>query len=313
MYTVTTASIISPAGVVGSASGGAVAALDGLAALALVAAALAAVALVWPIGGESILRRRARAALRRRPFPEAWRALLRERVPLYRRLPAPLREQLERHVSVFLAEKSFEGCGGMEIDDEVRLRIAAEACILLLGDARGYYPALSSVLVYPGAFVVPQIPDPIEDPFALDPVDPLDVADADDVHVGESWSDGSVVLAWDAVRGASRKKGEGLNVVLHEFAHQLDHGSGLPDLGRDVDGREWARALGEVYDEVCERSARGKPTLIDEYGASDPAEFFAVVTEAFFERPNELRRRYRRLYDALAGYYRLDPAAWSGV
>jgi Mlc titration factor MtfA (ptsG expression regulator) len=280
--------------------------------IALIVLAVVALVFVWPLGGASILRRRARARLRARPFPEAWRVLLRERVPLYRRLPAPLRGELEKHVAVFLAEKSFEGCGGMEIGDEVRLRIAAEACVLLLGDARGYYPRLASVLVYPSAFIVPPMPEAAENLFVVDPGVHLDVDDGADVHVGESWSDGAVVLAWDAVQRPSRRKGEGLNVVLHEFAHQLDHGSGLPDLGRDVDGREWARALGEVYDEVCERSARGKPTLIDEYGASDPAEFFAVATEAFFERPSDLRRRYRRLYDALAGYYRLDPAAWSG-
>jgi Mlc titration factor MtfA (ptsG expression regulator) len=120
-----------------------------------------------------------------------------------------------------------------------------------------------------------------------------------------------VVLAWDAVERSDPRKGEGLNVVLHEFAHQLDHGEGLPELESTADAAEWTAALAEAFEEVRGRSARGKSTFLDEYGATDPAEFFAVATEAFFERSVDLRRRHRRLYAVLSAYYRQDPAAWT--
>ncbi|HSZ81417.1 MAG TPA: M90 family metallopeptidase [Polyangia bacterium] len=249
------------------------------------------------------MRRRRRAAVRRRPIPDEWRALIDRNVPYVGRLPPEDRAELFGLVQVFLAEKHFEGCGGLELTDEVRVTIAAQACVLLLHRDTDDYPNLTSILVYPTTYVVREGRRTAE---GL-------VAEGPQARLGESWARDVVVLAWDSVLSGAADIHDGHNVVLHEFAHQLDQeggdGDGAPALPRRSMYVAWARVLGHDFDQLVRDVAHHHRTLIDRYGATNPAEFFAVVTETFFEKPRELRARHPELYALLKEFYRQDPAA----
>jgi hypothetical protein len=204
-------------------------------------------------------------------------------------------------VQVFLDEKRFEGCGGIEINDEIRVTVAAQACVLLLHRDTDVYPDLEVVLVYPHAYVDPR-PRRAEAGVLVE---------GGQARLGES-SQGVVVLAWDAVlRGASDMR-DGHNLVFHEFAHQLDQedgaADGAPILGERARYAAWARVLGAEFQALVNAEEHGIRTDIDGYGAVSPAEFFAVVTEAFFERPRALRARHPALYEQMRAFYRQDPA-----
>jgi len=246
-----------------------------------------------------------REALRKRPFPEEWRAILERRVPYCRCLPEAQRKELEGLIQVFLAEKRFEGAGGLEITDEIRVTIAAQACILLLGREPRFYPDLMSIIVYPHAYAAP----------AVRRIGTGTVVEEDvQVRLGESWNRGAVVLSWDDVERGAADIHDGHNVVFHEFAHQLDNewgvGDGAPRLPNRSMVVAWARVLGAEYEELVERVHHHRPAFLNAYGATNPAEFFAVVTEFFFEKPKQLQRHNAELYEMLRGFYRQDPAAW---
>jgi hypothetical protein len=269
---------------------------------------------------------RRRALIRRRPLPAAWGRLLQEHLPLVARLPADLRARLDGHLQVFLAEKAFVGCQGQPIDDRVRVLVAAQACLLLLGRADGeVFPRLRQVLVYPGPFVVPRrrwLPGGV-------------LAERHEALAGESWAEGQVVLAWSEVVSGAADPDDGRNVVLHEFAHQVDQDGGA------ADGRPWrpdaaaARRFGETLTAARAAAAAGQAppagpgggdaiaadageaaspeagaTLFDSYGLGDDAEFFAAATELFFERPRTLSARLPALADELARLYGVDPRRW---
>jgi hypothetical protein len=246
-----------------------------------------------------IERRRARQ--RAAPFPASWRRILRRRVPAVARLPADLQRQLKGHIQVFIAEKAFIGCQGQAITDEVRVTIAAQACLLLLGFARpDYYPRLRQILVYPDAFVVRH-----ERPLGDGSVQVQRLALS-----GESWAQGQVILSWAEVLAGAIDPSDGRNVVLHEFAHQIDQDSGVAD-GRpwrpDAASRQrWDAVMGAAF----ERLQHEPSTVIDAYGATDPAEFFAVISEAFFERPSALAAEAPDVYRELAALYRVHPLIW---
>lgn len=251
----------------------------------------------------SFLNKRRRVRLRAQPVPPEWERILDANVPVYRRVPGDLRTQLHGHMQVFLAEKHFEGCDGLEMTDEIRLTIACQACLLLLNRETKYYPDLVTVLVYPSIFYAD-----VEEP------DGAIVNEYKEDRSGESWDLGVVILSWEDVVEYASTGRAGYNVVLHEFAHQLDMENGAMDGMPNLDSREqrdtWVRVFKEAY-HVFERAAASRRrTLVDPYGAEDPAEFFAVVTESFFERSLALRREHAALYDALSAYYRVDPAAW---
>jgi MtfA peptidase len=244
---------------------------------------------------------RRRARLRARPFPADWRTILRRRVPIVARLPVELQLRLKRHIQVFVAEKSFIGCQGQAITDEVRVTIAAQACLLLLGHPRSdCYPGLRQILVYPDAFVVNR-----ERGLGAGVVQERRHALS-----GESWSQGQVILSWADVLAGAADAADGRNVTLHEFAHQVDQDKGV------ADGRPWRPGAGarrrwaEVMGEAFERLQREPSNVIDAYGAGDPAEFFAVVTEVFFERPHDLVAEAPAVYRELAGLFGVDPLAW---
>ena len=264
---------------------------------------VALLVIAWLAAGPWLQRRR-RRALAARPFPQEWRRILTRRVPAYRRLPADLQRQLRERIQVFLAEKDFIGCDGMEIDDEVRVTIAAQACLLLLNRKTGYFPNLRTILVYPGAFVVERLrPEPSGV-----------LQEQRQVLSGESWSRGQVVLSWEDTLAGAAIPDDGRNVVIHEFAHQLDqekgYANGAPALGRRERYREWSRILGDEFARLQNAAALGAPALFSYYGASDPAEFFAVVSEVFFEQPQAFAMSHPALYQELCALYRVSPASW---
>lgn len=250
--------------------------------------------------GRKNRRRKRLAAL---PFPAAWEEILRAQVPLYRRLPAADRRELRGHIQVFLSEKRFEGCAGLAITDEIRVTIAGHACLLLLRRPTDYYPRLVTVLVYPHPFVVDhETPGPAGMILA-----------SRRTLLGQSWRHGVVILAWDAIEHKAMAVEDGHNVAFHEFAHQLDEedgsANGVPVIASPSLYRAWARVLGRDYEQLVRDAESGLPSVLDAYGATHPAEFFAVATESFFESPLRLRARHGELYDVLKQYYRLDPAA----
>ncbi len=246
-------------------------------------------------------RRRRREALREQPFPPEWAAILEKNVPYYKLLSEPDRQELHGHIQVFLAEKSFEGCGGLELTDEIKLTIAGQACLLLLHREQESddFNRLITILVYPSAYVA----------HSAERIGPGAVLEGDSTRLGEASLDGVIVLSWDDVQSGASGLRDGHNVVLHEFAHQLDDEDGAPDgtpkLPTHARYVTWARVLGEEYD----RLRQGKKSVLDDYGAINPAEFFAVATECFFEKPGPLRRKHPALYEELKTFYRQDPEA----
>ncbi len=241
-------------------------------------------------------RRKKRAG---RKFPAEWLAILERNIPYYRKLPAGDQKELQGHILIFLAEKHFEGCYGQEITDEIRVTIAGYACLLLLHRQTDYFPGLYSIVVYPRSFTTP-----------VEEHDETGVVTEDmEDRLGEAWDRGPVVLSWEDVCDTR----DGVNVVIHEFAHVIDRAGGKGDNSPILrDGREfkaWAKVLEKQFKRLNRDVQKNRPTLLDEYGATDPSEFFAVATECFYEQPREMKEEYPELYHALKEYYQQDPAA----
>ena len=242
------------------------------------------------------LRRRQR--LMAAPFPEAWAALLRMNMPLYLRLPEELRQQLHGIIRVLLAEKRFEGCRGLEMTDEIRVTIAGQAALLLLNRPTQYFRRLKTIYVYPCSYVVKH-----------EEFDGIIVTEGEEVRMGESWQSGPVVLAWDDVRRGVRDFREGGNVVLHEFAHQLDQedgeADGIPILESESEYRRWEQVLDEELDKL--KGGARPPFAVRDQG---PGGILCLGDEAFFERSEQMHHYHRALYDMLKEYYRVDPKEW---
>lgn len=243
-------------------------------------------------------KKRRRVRWRSQPLPSPWRALLERHVPYYGILPEGLRDELDGHLQVILHEKNFEGCGGLQLTDRMRLTVAAYAGLLLLCRDTGYYPLLHSVLIYPSAFVVNH---PEEDDLGI-------VDEEEDIQEGESWDVGAVILSWKDILRDTRAF-DGRNVILHEFAHQLfDAGElHLDDPGAQA---EWTKVLEAHFERHVHQVERRRKTFIDPYGAENSSEFFAVITEAFFEMPEALRENHPELYEQLCLYYRQNPVRY---
>lgn len=271
---------------------------------ALWAILLAAATIIAWIVMEPVLQARRRARQRQLPLGEADQMYLRRRTPLYRHLPEDLRLRLDGLIGVFMAEKVFVGCQGLTVTHHMQLSIAAQACLLVLGRDEHVYDALRSILVYPSQFVVRE---EWHDENGV-------VTEQDQVLSGQAWDVSRIVLSWEDV--AARGSGdEAYNVVIHEFAHYLDHeGGGMdgaPLLGSRAEHARWAAIFQSEFDSLRTAVQRGEPTFLDPYAAEDEAEFFAVATEAFFEAPVQLARLHPELYRQLRSFYRLDPATWS--
>lgn len=237
--------------------------------------------------------------LRHARFNEsAWRETI-DRYTFVKALPDAELARLRQLVILFLHEKSIQGAGGLVIRDEMRMAIAVQACILILNLDPASYRGWSEVIVYPGQFVA-QYEHMDEDGVVHRIREPM---------TGESWLKGPVILSWEDARGADR--GAGYNVVIHEFAHKLDmlngDANGFPPLHADMNREAWSRAFSAAYDDFCRRVDAGEQTLIDPYAADNPAEFFAVTSEAFFEIPQTLQAGYAEIYRQLALFYRQDP------
>ncbi len=243
-----------------------------------------------------------RKNLRSLPIEPAWIKILAKNVKIYPRLPASLREELHGHIQVFLHEKNFEGCGGLELTDEIKVTIAAQACLLLLNRKTNYYPRLSSIVIYPSTYIVKNDKD--EDGMII----------SEELRLGESWRTGAVVLAWDDVLSGALNPSDGANVVFHEFAHQLDQedgeADGTPILEKRSQYLEWGRVLSNEFTVLQKKSMKHINTVMNSYGATDPAEFFAVATETFFEKSQQMKSAHPELYEELKGYFKVDPLTW---
>jgi len=250
------------------------------------------------------LKKRRRNLISQKPFPQEWLTILEKNMPFYNHLPDADKTELRRHMLIFLAEKRFEGCAGLEVTDEMKVTIAAQACILLLHRKTDYYPGLYSILVYPNAFVIHR-PQHTESGL---------IAEGPQVLLGESWHRGSVVLSWDDVVHGAADIHDGQNVVLHEFAHQIDQSGGKGDSTEVLKSRTrylaWARVLRKDYENLRSAALQNRHDLLRDYAATNTAEFFAVATEYFFEKPKELKRRHPELYDELKQFYQQDPISF---
>jgi len=243
------------------------------------------------------------AQLYRTPLPAFAVEILKLRVPLYSRLPVELKNKLHGHINYFLHDKAFIGCKGLEITDEIRLTIAGNACLLVLNRSRTIFPGFSTILVYPDTYVAKAVT-----------YDGLVETHGHSVRLGESWHRGPVILSWTDVLAGSANPEDGHNVVLHEFAHKLDEENsrmdGLPLLRNKQQYADWARILSHEFEAFLGRVRKHKNSVVDAYGALSSAEFFAVITEVFFEKPLQMQNKLPDLYAQLKGFYQVDPAAW---
>ena len=243
---------------------------------------------------------RRRTRLQQAAFPAQWEVILAQQLPCFENLPPADQDKLRRHMQVFCGEKNFEGCGGLVMTDEIRVVIAAQACLLILHKDTDYYPRLSTILVYPSTYKVPK--SDFKRNF---------MPEASPIRQGESWRRDFVILAWDHTLGGAYNPSDGCNLVFHEFAHQLDVADGvfdgIPSLPTPHVYRSWQTVFQREYQKLCQAVEKGRSTLIDRYGATNLAEFFAVTSEVFFERPRELKKAHRELYELLCVFYEQDP------
>lgn len=246
-----------------------------------------------------------RKRLMNAPLPEGWENIISTNIALYRLLPDELKRELHSHLQIILAEKNWEGCGGLELTEEMKIIIAAEAAMLLLGLKKPtYFPKVDSILVYPTTYTTrrKQRDGYIE-------------TESNDALLGESWERGTLVLAWDSVENQARDLNAGDNVVLHEFAHQLDQegggSTGTPILNGRSSYAAWGRVMSKEFEELRNKVMHHMNDVLRAYGATNPAEFFAVATEVFFDRPHRLKEKHPELYEKLKEYYKLDPTEWT--
>jgi Mlc titration factor MtfA (ptsG expression regulator) len=252
------------------------------------------------------LKRRRRARLRTQPLPADWRSAIEKSVAFFSRLSPNEQKELLGHAQVFLAEKRFEGCAGVIITDEIRVVIAAQACLLLLHRKTDYFPRLITILVYPSTYTVDEERR----------LTPNITWEGPEQRLGETGRQmGSMVLAWDAVTAGAADAHDGRNVVFHEFAHQLDYEDystdGVPLLRSRQQEQSWSSVMRVEFASLQAASDTGIPTLLDHYGATNPAEFFAVAVEAFFERPKSMKFRHPRMFEELQRYFQQDPSEYS--
>ena len=263
-----------------------------------------AVLLIGYSAGKPYWIKHQRNKIRQQPFKKSWRKIIQQRMPYFRQMPADLQLQLKQHIQVFLAEKEFVGCNGVKITDDIRITVAAQACLLLLNRKTDFYPKLQTILVYPRAFIKSQQSVQTD---GVQRTQKMALA-------GESWDFGKVVLSWqDTIEGAQIPD-DGRNVVIHEFAHQLDQengkANGAPILDKGQSYKCWSEVFSSQFDQLKMQVKTSTPSLFDYYGATNPAEFFAVASEVFFEQAQQFNAQHPKLYRQLKQYYQVDPVLW---
>ncbi|MBG1266920.1 zinc-dependent peptidase [Nostoc sp. WHI] len=255
--------------------------------------------LVYPV-----LIKYQRNRLKHRAFLPLFHTIIENNLPIYLCLSPDERRRLQGHIQVFLAEKQFIGCRGLHVTQEMKLTLASTACLLLLNEQGKYFPRLRSILIYKGAYIVKETTS----------MGNYVVEERRVARLGESWTTDQVIVSWEQVKQDTNNWKDGHNVVLHEFAHQLDQedgtAEGVPVLQRTSDYASWAKVMTQEYEQLCHDVLQGGKTVMDSYGTTNPAEFFAVATETFFEKPQQMLSKHPALYEQLQRYYQLDPVQW---
>lgn len=251
-------------------------------------------------------KERRRRRLRAVPFSKEWLKIIERNVAFFHRLSSADQTELLGHIQVFVAEKRFEGCASLNLTDEIVITIAAQACLLLLHRVSDYFPRLISILIYPSRYAAEE----------HRPIQEHVWEEGQTVRLGETGRRlGSMVLAWDAAKFGASDPSDGKNLVLHEFAHQLDYENysedGVPALANRKEQLAWREVMRTEFASLRAAEQTGIPTLLDTYGATNPPEFFAVATEAFFERPCALRANHPKLYAEFQRYFQQDPVEYS--
>jgi len=248
-------------------------------------------------------RKKQQEKLRATPLNQKQRSVLNQYFPLFQKLPSPERRRLEGLINHFLAEKKFLGGEGLEVTANMRLLIAAQACLLIINKPNRWFNSLSTIIIYPSSFHS-----------KIKRFDGSAHHETSEARAGESWLHGPVVLSWDHSLAGGQNPRDGHNVILHEFAHQLDGQTGVTDGAPLLDGNhvdtKWARIFQAAYKRHLKNIKERKKTIIDPYGATNPAEFFAVCVETFLEQSESLANEEPELYDELATYFKFDPRNW---
>lgn len=239
----------------------------------------------------------------RKPLQNNYKEQLQTSISFYRYLNASQKSRLETRMSVLLGEKIFEGCGGLSVTDEMKCVIAAYAGLLIMEQASDYYSDLRAILIYPDDYVAP----------VYQMHDGGVISEGSERRQGESWDSGSVVLSWNDIRKTTLKIDNQHNLVVHEFAHQLDDqyalSSGISFSGKPLQKDEWTQALANIYHDLLDAERFGRSDHpLDLYGATNPAECFAVTLEAFVESPRKLQMAYGTAYGLLRDFFGFDPA-----
>lgn len=248
----------------------------------------------------SWLRKRRRRQILAQPFPPEWLHYLEQNVLHYRYLSGAEQARLRDDLRILVAEKNWEGCGGLGMTDEIKVTIAAQACLLVLGMEHNYFDRVKSILVYPYGY-------------HAEGREAGGILESPSARLGEAHYRGPVILSWAEVLEDGRRPSHGKNLVYHEFAHQLDMLDGVingtPPLKSRAQAERWKEVMTAEYESLIRASEHGRATLLDQYGATNEAEFFAVATECFFDRPVPMQQRHPQLYQLLGEYYNQDPAA----
>lgn len=248
------------------------------------------------------LRNRRRRKILASPIPDHWKTILEQNVAQLDHLTAQQKTLLFQRVQIFVKEKYWEGCNGFEITEEVKLTIAGQACLITLGFANDCFDRLKTILVYPDAYVAKET--------LIDSIGVM--TEGTSFRLGESWGSGPIVLSWESIYEGGQVPDDGRNVVIHEFAHYYDaldrQFSGTPPLHNSEQYEQWTRVMTAEYESLVSQLQHSRKTFIDPYGATNPAEFFAVCTEHFFEQPRQMREYSADLYETMKLFYQQDPA-----
>jgi Mlc titration factor MtfA (ptsG expression regulator) len=256
----------------------------------------------------SWFRNSRRKKLLAEPFPAPWLEILAKNVGHYALLPAELQRRLRETTRILVAERTFVGAGGLEVTDEMKVTVAAQAALLLLGGHDYYFDRMTEIFLYPRRVkaALTNYQHRLHGGSAF--------VDEDAMNLGEAWHDRRVRLSWpDALRGG-RDPHDGINLVLHEFAHHLDgldgDMGGLPPQETRAKQERWEAVIDQEYSRHLAAVEAGRDTLLDPYGAENEAEFFAISTECFYEQPRELKQAHPELHEILRDFYKVDPSEW---